>query len=277
MKTKYFVFAATIFAVAGFSGCASKMAYLNTQKPLEEMQKDKSVCQAVVDDSDFKDKELRDKKFNDCMSGKGYEVVSEAAAEKTQGLKELWIKSGADLRSYDVILIEKVDVSQLIVDNKKASDSKVADEDVANLGDEMRKRFTKTVDAVLPVVTDASEASGKKALCLRLKLTKVSETDIGVGAALQVAGHFSPVPLPGAPEKDFSFKGEIVDSATQEKLLDFSDEVKGDKNSSLVGDEKFSHWQKAYNVMDYWADKLSALLAKQRGQKYTSVLKMKII
>lgn len=253
------------------------MAYINTQKPLEEMQKDKNVCRASADKSDFKDKNLREKKFNECMKDKGYDVVSEAAAEKTQGLKELWIRSGTDLKAYDVIFIEKVDVSQLIKDNKKSSDSKITEAEIINLGDEMLKRFAKTLSVVLPVVADASAAAGKRALCLRMKLTKISETDIGVGAALQVAGHFSPVPLPGAPEKDFSFKGEIVDALSQEKLFDFSDEVKGDKNSSLVGDEKFSHWQKAYNVMDYWADKLGALLAKQRRQKYTSTLKMKII
>ncbi|MDD5595432.1 MAG: DUF3313 family protein [Candidatus Omnitrophica bacterium] len=259
------------------SGCASKMAYLNTQKPAEELQKDKADCQSIVDASDFKDPGLQKKKFDQCMQDKGYNVVSEDRAEKIQGFKELWIKTGADFNGYEAIFIDKVDLSQVKVENNKIPNNKVTDEDINKLGDEMLKRFSKTVNVIIPVVADKEELAGKKVLYTSLKLNSISETNVGLSAALGVAGHFSPLPLPSGPEGTFSFQGTIFDSSGKEKLITFSDEVKADKNSSLAGVEKFSHWQKAYNVMDYWADKLAQLLAKERGQEYKSQLGMKIL
>lgn len=91
-----------------------------------------------------------------------------------------------------------------------------------------------------------------------------------------MAGQFSRIPLPGGPEGTFSFEGVIEDFSSKEKLIIISDEVKSGKNSSLAGFEKFSQWQHAYNVMDYWADKLTALLAKERGQEYKSRLRIKL-
>lgn len=259
------------------SGCAAKMAYLNTQKPAEELQKDKTDCRAVVDGSDFKDEGLKQKKFNQCMKDRGYRVVPEGEAEKVQGLKELWIKPGADFKAYEAIFIDKVDLSQVKLENSGIPDTKVSDDDINILGAEMLERFSKTLSAVLPVIPDKDNAAGKKALYISLKLNKISQTNLGLNAALEVAGHFSPVPLPGGPEGAFSFAGETLDYSSQEKLMTFSDEVKADKNSSLLGTEKFSHWKKADNVMDYWADRLAALLAKERGEKYKSKLGMKII
>jgi hypothetical protein len=259
------------------SGCATKMAYLNTQKPAEEVKKDKTDCQAIVDASDFKDADLKQKKFNQCMKDKGYSVVSEDKAEKIQGFKELWVKPGADFKPYEAIFIDKVDVSKVKVDNMHIPDTKVSDGDINNLGVEMLKRFSKALSVIMPVISDKEEAAGKKVLYISLKLNNISQTNIGVSAALEAAGHFSPVPLPGGPEGTFSFEGVILDSASSEKLITIGDEVKSDKNASLVGFENFSHWQKAYNVIDYWADHLAALLAKERGQKYKSQLGIKII
>ena len=259
------------------SGCAAKKAYLNTQKPAEEVNKDKADCQSIVDASDFKDLDLKQKKFDQCMKDKGYNVVSEGQAEKMQGFKGLWIKPGVDLKAYEVVFIDKVDLTQVKVNNSRIPDSKVTDEDINNLGEEMLKRFSKAAGVVMPVITDKEEAAGKKILYVSLKLNNISQTNVGIGAALGVAGHFSPVPLPSAPEGTFSFEGVILDYSGGEKLITISDEVKGDKNSSLVGSEKFSHWQKAYNVMDYWADYLAGLLAKERGQQYKSRLRMKIL
>ena len=259
------------------SGCASKMAYLNTQKPAQVVQEDKADCQSIVDASDFKDQGLKEKKFDQCMKDKGYDVVSEDQAEKIQGFKELWVKSGVDFKGYEAIFIEKIDLNQVEANNNKIPDSKVTDEDINNLGDEMLKRFSKTVSVTMPVITDKEDVAGKKVLYVGLKLNNISETNVGLSAALEVAGHFSPLPLPGGPEGTFSFQGTISDPSGKEKLITFSDEVKADKNSSLVGVEKFSHWQKAYNVMDYWADKLAQLLAKERGKEYKSQLGMKIL
>jgi len=99
------------------SGCATKMAYLNTQKPREEVKKDKADCQAVVDSSDFKNAGLKQKKFNQCMKDKGYNVVSQDKAEKIQGFMEFWIKPGADFKAYEAIFIDKVDLAQVKIKN----------------------------------------------------------------------------------------------------------------------------------------------------------------
>ncbi|MDD4980799.1 MAG: DUF3313 family protein [Candidatus Omnitrophica bacterium] len=266
-----------LLLVMFLSGCATKMAYLNTQKPPEEFKKDKTDCQAVVDSSDSKDAGLKQKKFNQCMKDKGYNVVSEDKAEKIQGFKGLWIRPGADFKIYEAIFIDKVDLSRAKVKNTKIPDTKIADEDINNLGEEMLERFSKTLGFVMSVIPNREEAAGKKVLYISLKLNDISQTNVGFNTALEAAGHFSPVPLPEGPEGTFSFEGIISDFSTQERLITISDEVKADKNSSLAGLEKFEHWKKAYNIMDYWADRLTALLAKERGQKYKSRLGFKLI
>jgi hypothetical protein len=258
------------------SGCATKMAYLNTARTNDEVSNDEVACNAVVDASDFKDPDLKRNKLNQCMKDKGYKVVSEDEAEKVQGFKRLWVKPGADFNAYEAIFIDKVDLGQVKVKNSDIPDTKVTDEDINNLGEEMLKRFSKTLSAAMPVISDREEATGKKVLYVSLKLNNISQTKVGLNAALEVAGYFSPVPLPGGPEGTFSFEGGIFDHSSKEKLMTISDEVKADKNSSFVGTENYSHWQKAYNVMDYWADHLAALLAKERGEKYKSQLGIKV-
>ncbi|MDP2960449.1 MAG: DUF3313 family protein, partial [candidate division Zixibacteria bacterium] len=243
MKDIYAILILMVF----LSGCATKMAYLNTQKPAEELKKDKTDCQAVVDASDFKDSGLKQKKFDQCMKDKGYNVVSEDEAEKIQGFKELWVKPGADFKAYEAIFIDQVDLAQVKVNNTSIPDTKVTDEDINNLGVEMLKRFSKALSVVMPVIPDKGKAAGKKVLYVSLKLNNISQTNVGANAALEVVGHFSPVPLPGGPEGTFSFEEVIADYSDKEKLITISDEVKAGKNSSLVGSEKFSHWQQAYN------------------------------
>lgn len=260
-----------LLLVMVLSGCAAKMAYLNTGKPAEEVQKDKAGCRSTVDSSDFKDPDLKQKKFDQCMQDKGYNVVSEDAAEKIQGFKGLWVKPGADFKAYEAIFIDKADLAQA-----KLKNANISEGDINNLSEEMLKRFSEALSVVIPVISDKEKAAGKKALYLSLKLNNISQTDVGLSAALQVVGEFSPVPLPGGPEGAFSFEGVIEDYSDRGKLIAISDEVKADKNSSLAGFEKFSRWQKAYNVMDYWADHMAALLAKERGTEYKSRLGIKI-
>jgi len=274
MKKKAFFI---IISICFLSGCATKMAYLNTGKTAEEIRKDRDACESMVNASDLKDASLKKNKLNQCMQEKGYNVVSEDEAEKIQGFKELWINPGTDFKAYEVIFIDKVDVSRVKVDNMHIPDTKVTDEDINNLADQMSERFSKTLNAIMPVVSDKAEAAGKKALYISLKLNSIAPTNIGVSVALEVAGHMSGLPLPGPPEGLFSFEGRIADSLDNEKLITFSDEAKSDKNASLAGVENFQHWQHAYNIMDYWADHLAALLAKEREQKYKSQLKFKLI
>jgi len=263
-----------LFLALAFSGCATTTTYINTSKNSDEISKDKATCEAEVNASDFTDPDLRQNKFNQCMKDKGYNVVSEAQAEKIQGFKQLWIRPQAEFKAYEAIFIDKVDVSQAKANNKQ----KVTDQDIDNLGEQMLQRFSKTLNNVVPVISDKEQAAGKKILYLSLKLNNISQTDVGANVALKAVGFLLPVPapLPGAPEGAFSFEGTIIDSSGREKLITISDEVKSDKNSSLMGGDKFSPWQRAYNIMDYWADRLAALLAKERSQEYKSRLGLKL-
>lgn len=261
----------------GLGGCATETAYMNKQKPIEEAQRDKADCQSTVDASDYSDSDLKKNKFNQCMEDKGYEVVSQDKAQKLQGFLELWVKPGVDFKSYEAIFIDKVNLEQVKVDNAHIPDTKVTDEDINNLGEEMFKRFSETLSVVMPVIQDKQEAIGKKVLYLNLELNKISHTNVGANAALGVVGHFTPIPLPSAPQGAFSFTGEISDYSSKEKLITLADEIKSDKNASLIGTENFEQWKHAYNIMDYWADHLAALLAKERNQEYKSQLKTKLI
>ena len=267
-----------LLLVIFLSGCATKMAYLNTQRPPEEVKKDKADCQAVVDASDFKDAGLRQRKFNQCMKDRGYNVVSEDKAEKIQVFRELWIKPQADFKVYEAVFIDKVDLNQLKVDMHLPG-AKATEADINNLGEEMLKRSSMALDSVMPVITDEKDAAGKKALYLSLKLTKACQANIGLNTALQVVGQFTPsfVPLPDAPIGTYSFEAVFVDYSSREKLIIVLDECTKDNNSSLVGIENYEKWKHAYNIMDYWSDSLAALLAKERGQKYKSRLKWKVI
>ncbi len=259
------------------TGCATKMAYLNTARTAEEIKKDKEACEAAVNTANFNDPGVKRNKLNDCMKGKGYKVVSEAEAEKIQGFRELWIKPGADIKAYEVIFIDKVDVSQAKVANTNIPDAKVTDEDIDNLAKQMWERFAKAVNNVMSVVADKEKASGKKALYLSLKLNNISPNNIGINAALEAAGQVSGLPMPSAPQGAFSFEGAISDYSGNEKLITISDECNEDKNASLAGLENFERWKHAHNIIDYWADHLAALLAKELGKEYKSRLGFKLV
>jgi len=260
------------------SGCAAKMAYLNTQKPPGEVKKDKADCQAVVDSFDLKDADLKQRKFNQCMKDKGYNVVTEDTAKKVQGFGELWIKPQTDFKVYEAVYIDKVDLSQLKVD-MRLPESKANEADINNLGEEMLRRFSGALGSVMQVIPDQKDAVGKKVLYAGLKLNKVSRAQSGVSVALQVAGHFVPpfTPLPDPPVGTFSFEAVFADYSSKEELIIVSDECKKDENASLAGLEKYERWKHAYNIMDYWADHLAALLAKERNSKYKSRLGIKLI
>lgn len=274
MKNRYYLLVLILF----LSGCATKMAYLNTQKPPEEVKKDKTDCQVIVDTSDLKDSDLKKKKFNQCMKDKGYNVVSEKQAEKIQGVKELWIKPQAGLKVYEAIFIDKVDLSQLKIDMQLPG-AKAKEEDINNLGIQVLKRFSDALSSVMQVVPDQKDTSGKKILYVSLKLNKAAQTNLGLNTGLQVVGQFTPpyMPLPDAPLGKYSFEAVFADYSSRKKLIIASDECEEDENASLVGIENFEKWKHAYNIMDFWADHLAALLAKERGSKYRSRLGFKLI
>lgn len=260
-----------------FSGCATKMAYVNTSRTTQEINADEDACNSAANDPEYKDESLRQRKIKECMEEKGYKAVSEKEAQNIMKFKELWVNPATDFKAYEAIFIEKVDVSQVKVKNMQISGTKVTDQDIDDLGEEMLGRFSKMLNALMPVVQDKEKIAGKKALCISLQLKDIAQTNVGFNAALQVASRASGLPLPVSSQGLFSFAGAITDFSSKEKLITISDESKSDKNASLAGLESFEKWKHAYNTMDYWADCLAGLLAAKRGQKYKSQLGLKLI
>ncbi|MCX5681090.1 MAG: DUF3313 family protein [Candidatus Omnitrophica bacterium] len=222
-------------------------------------------------------KECKDQKLDQCMAQKGYKPLTEKEAKNFRGFEKVWSNPDIDFKTYEAILIDKVDVSEVKVKNMQLPGTKVTDGDIDHLGKEMLERFSKMLNAVMPVIADDTEASGKKALRLTLKLTDIAQTNIGMNSALQVVGNVTHVPIPVNSQGLFCFEGTFTDLSSAEKLITVSDKSKSDKNASLAGLENFEKWKHAYNTMDYWADCLAGLLAVKRGQEYKSKLGLKII
>ena len=271
MKMVYWLLAGIIV----LGGCAANTVYVNPQKTAQEIKQDEEQCQAMVDASDFKKECLRDRKYDECMKDRGYKLVAEEKVNSVKGFKEAWVDPDTDFKVYEVLLIDNVDVSQAKVKNMQVPGSKVTDKDIDDLGQQMFERFSRILNAVLPVVSDKEEARGKKTLHLTLKLNDIAQTNVGMNAAMQVIP--LKVPLPFSSKGLFSFEGTITDFLSEKKLIAVSDKAKSDKNASLVGLENFEKWKHAYNTMDYWADCLAKLLSDKRGEPYKSQLKLKVI
>jgi hypothetical protein len=259
-------------------GCATgKMVLVNPEKTAREIKEDEALCNVAADTAGAEDATLRQKEFNRCMQGKGYKLVSEKETQNVKGFKQSWVNPDTDFKTYEVIFIEKVDVSEVKVKNMQVPGTKVSDEDIDSLGRQMQERFSKILNTLVPVVPDRESIAGRKALYISLKLKDIAWTNVGFNAALQVVSQLSRLPIPVSSKGLFSFQGEISDFSSKENLISVSDESKSDKNASLAGWENFERWKHAYNTMDYWADCLAILLAQKRGQQYKSQLSFKLV
>jgi len=274
MRNIYIFLIVTVFL---YTYAAAGNVYVNPQKTAKEINADETECNGQADAQNLKDAEARQNKVNQCMQDKGYKSVPEKDAARVKGFKEAWVNPDVDFKAYEIIFIDKVDVSQVKVKNMKIPGTKVTDQNIDDLGEQMLKRFSKILSILMPVVHDKKEIVSKKALCVELKLKDIAQTNVGVNVLLQGVGMASGVPIPVSSQGLFSFEGVITDFATKEKLLTVSDEAKSDKNASIIGTEGFSKWKHAYNTMDYWADCLAKLLASKRGQKYKPQTHFKLI
>ncbi|MEW5758417.1 MAG: DUF3313 family protein [Candidatus Omnitrophota bacterium] len=199
-------------------------------------------------------------------------VFADQEAEAAKKFQGSWISPSADFKSYEIIFIDEVDV-----DSIRERDG-ISKEDLSDLSNQMRDRFSKILNNVMPVVLDRAGISGKKAMCINLKLINITSTNTGANALMQVVGFISRIPLPTpSSEGTASFEAIVTDLANGEKLIVVSDDSKADKNASIAGTEGLSKWKHAYNTMDYWADCLAALIAEKRGEEYKSQLKTKLI
>lgn len=267
MKKLYWILAGIVV----LSGCATAgtKVFVNPEKTAQEMALDETECRKVTG---VTEEAASQTTYNQCMEERGYKLVPEKDAGRVKGFRQVWTDPNTDFEAYEVLVIDKVDVSEVKVKNMQVPGTKVTDEEIDSLGDQMQERFSNFLSAVIPVVSE-KEAIGKRALRLRMKLTDIACTNVGVNAALQAV----PVPyMPVSSKGLSSVEGDITDLSTGKKLVTMSDSTRAGKNSSLVGLEKFNKWKYTYETMDYWADCLAKFLAEKRGEPYKSQLNFKL-
>ncbi len=258
-------------------GCATPKVYVNPQKTSEEISEDETGCRRDADAFNDAKESLKEKEYDRCMRAKGYKAVAASKAGRVKEFKNSWVNPDVDFKGYEAIIIDPVDVSEVKVKNMNVPGTKVTEADIDRLGNQMLDRFSRMLNVLMPVVSDASEARSKKTLRIHLVLKDIAQTNIGFNAALQVVSTVSGVPILVGSKGLFSFEGVLTDFASGEKLITVSDETRSGKNSSLGGIEGFEKWHYAYNTMDYWADCLAQLIAAKTGLKYKSQLKFKLI
>ena len=144
----------------------------------------------------------------------------------------IWVKPGLDLRTYDQLLIDEVQ----IVPGPGS--------DVGSLAPELKKRATDTfhrimVETIEPYY-DLAEGPGENVLRVRLALTDL------VPAGETLDGK------PAASAGAAALEGELVDGLTGERLLAFVDRVEGSTRGEAV-EEK---WRPAEGALREWADAL---------------------
>ncbi len=144
----------------------------------------------------------------------------------------IWVKPGLDLRIYDQLMIDAVQ----IVPGPGS--------DLANLAPELKTRATDTfhqimVETVEPYY-DLVDTPGEHVLRVRLALTDL----VPQGETLD-----------GTPTENVgaaALEGELVDGLTGERLLAFVDRVEGSTRGEAV-EEK---WRPAEGALREWADAL---------------------
>jgi len=245
------------------NGCATPKIFVNPQRNAEETRKDRDECQKVGN-------------LEKCMQDKGYKLVPESEAKKMQGFEKVWFNPNADFKKYDVIFVDKVDTSQ--AKHKEGGifsllDDKADFEEAAKIAEEMRARFVKQLNTVMPAETDREKIGGRSAMIMSLKLTQITGANVGANVATKV--------FTGSTFCDASLGMEamITDADTAQELISLADKHSSDitdGNVSVANEvldtDSFTRWEGAYKTLDFWADRLAGIIAQKRGQKYESSL-----
>jgi hypothetical protein len=183
------------------------------------------------------------------------------------GFDRVVIEPGKDIKAYDVIYLEEIDLSgvdlgegDLFYDYDNESGGILAEEDEKeDLAYKFRRKFERHLEKVMPVEWRPVQTKGKTVLNLLVKIS----------GELREAGIIENL-LPGKNERGarLSIEGKFVDASTGEDVLYFYSEhsspSSGEDDPVMYTDDR-EEWIRA---VDKWAAALSGYIAEKKGKMY---------
>ena len=184
-------------------------------------------------------------------------------SEQVPGFGASWVNPSIDLKEYEVIFIDTVNVDKVQL---QSDDLGLDDDNYGPRETEWRQKrslayktariFEKALTGVMPVVRDREKVGTRKALILQISLE-------GIAAETGMLENL----LPGVEGRRarLSMRGDISDLATEKKVLSVADTyTSGDpeKNASLMGVDDLKAW---YGAMKIWGNNLAMFIARKRG------------
>jgi hypothetical protein len=171
------------------------------------------------------------------------------------GFDRVVIEPGKDIKAYDVIYLEEIDLSGVDL-----GEGILAEEDEKeDLAYKFRRKFERHLEKVMPVEWRPVQTKGKTVLNLLVKIS----------GELREAGIIENL-LPGKNERGarLSIEGKFVDASTGEDVLYFYSEhsspSSGEDDPVMYTDDR-EEWIRA---VDKWAAALSGYIAEKKGKMY---------
>ena len=184
-------------------------------------------------------------------------------SEEVPGYKASWVNPSVDLREYEVIFIDTVNVDKVELES---DDLDLDDDNYGPRETEWRRKrtiayktariFEKALSKVMPVVRNSDKIEGRKALILEMSLQgHVNETRLLSNL------------LPGSEGRraSVSIRCDIADHATEKKIISVADTyISGspEENASLLEVDDLDAW---YGAMKIWANDLAIFIGRKRG------------
>jgi len=183
-------------------------------------------------------------------------LVARADQDHQKEFDKLWKAESFSLAGYISIYLYPVDVSEVIIDNWYADMDEDADGgswgDIREVGKDAMRKFSNSLDQILPVESKKSNALKEKSLGVFIKLKgRRQETRFLMNAF-------------GGPrlKAELSLECEVADLASGEKLLTIADTRAGHwRPQNEYGDFSIDDADAWNDTLDFWAGNLAAILS----------------
>jgi len=185
-----------------------------------------------------------------CIAAIGI-VFNFSAFSQNSRFPNTWLSPNIDRKTYEAICIDEVDTSDIKVETANLNDAQAGgsndpDKVRNRIALELRKRFKQFMGLTLDVKDSKNDIGGSKALIVNVKLS----------GAVAGESQFNPA-------ADFSFKSELLDAQSGDKVFTLSDDYKlpvTKKSASGVMGEDLDNW---YRAIDSWVADLANYLKRQ--------------
>ncbi len=180
--------------------------------------------------------------------------------QEIPGFDDVWVSPEANFSSYDVIFIDRLDLSAVNIDvfdpyptDDHSSDNKTDNDIRDEMAMQIHELFSDALGKVLPVERKKSALGGKKALILKVRLSGTVEDESLLRGEL------------------FKLKGtsvhidcELDDYNTSTKILTVSDDYEKATDKYDISTLKGSDLDRWYKAVDFWAKGLADYIASNR-------------